>query len=41
MTPGIVATGGDTQHATHDGDAIMGLIRLYELEDLLGIEWVS
>jgi hypothetical protein len=41
VTPGIVATGGDAQHTTHDGDAIDGLIRLYELEDFLGIEWVS
>ena len=41
MSPGIVAAGGDTQHTTHDSDAIDGLIRLYKLEDLLGIEWVS
>ena len=41
VTPGIVAAGGDTQHTTHDGDAIDGLMRLYELENLLGIEWVS
>ena len=41
MTPGIVAAGGDAQHATHDGDAVNGLIRLYELEGFLGVEWVS
>ena len=38
MTPGIIAAGGDAQHATHDGDAVDGLIRLYELRDFLGVE---
>jgi hypothetical protein len=31
-TPGVVATGGDSQHTAQPGDGIVSLLALYELE---------
>jgi hypothetical protein len=39
--PRVVAAGGDTQHAAHRGDAMLGLVSPHELESFGGIEPVS
>ena len=41
FAPRIVPAGGDLQHAAHGGDAIGGLMRLHEREDLEGAVSVS
>ena len=41
LQPGVVPTGGETQHAAHHPNRKLGPVRLYELESFPGIESLS